>query len=352
MRRLVLTCGILMVAASRLAGQAPDVTDELIFRVLADVADFRYGEAIERGRQLLAPGTRLTPAQEIRLRTALAAAFYPDFDGDPRPDSALAQLDRVIRLAPDAQLPITLSWPGLDSLLEVSRARTFAVVLRSDADSLGVDGTGTLLTVVASRPASLRLDTRAVGTRSLQRQDASGERVASARLRVRAHDGRQVLLARGDYDLIVTAVDPTRGDSVQSVRRIIVDGSAPALLPPPVLDSARLQLERRDPHPWRTALLGAGFAVVTAVVAEGGRAEEPVRSAFAGDSRAGLVAIAALTAGAIAAWTDRDGVDREAVAFNAALRSAHERALAAALAENARRLDGHRVSVHLGPAGR
>lgn len=343
--RLVGVLGFLLPLAAR--AQSPEIVDALIQRVVADVADLRYADAIGRARELLRPGAALTPAQEIRLRTALAAAFYPDEEGEQRPDSALAQFDRVVRLAPDAELPITLAWPGLDSLLARSRARTFAVLLRAAADSFEVDGSGVPLGLVVSRPALLRLETRPVGGRALARHDATLDARATATLRLRAQDRQRLLLQHGDYDLVVTALDPARGDSVQYVRRLIVTGAPPALLPTPVLDSTRLRPERREPRPGRTALTGLLFGTVTLAIASGARAEEPVRSAFGVDGRSALVAAAAVTAGVMAAWTDRDGVDDEAVAFNAALRDAHERAVAAALAENARRLANHRVRVLL-----
>lgn len=350
---LALAVALLLAPISRADAQGTSVVDDLILRVISDVSDLRFSDAIARGREILLGGSALRPQQEVTLRIALAAAFFPDFGGAPQPDSALAQFDRVVRLAPDAELPIVLAWDGLDSLLQVARARTLAVVVRPSADSLTIGGERRAeVEVVATRAARYRLATRRVGGDLILTHSVSETPAATARLSLRADDGTQLFLEPGAHDLLVTAVDPARGDSTTVVRRIDVRGTRPALLVMPVLDSAQLQPEASPPRPIRTALTGLLFGGLTVVIANEARSAEPVRSAFAADTRAGLVGGAIVAAAIGAIWTGRHGRDEAAITYNAAVRDAHARSVEAAAAENTRRIAQYRATVTFAPEGR
>jgi len=328
--------------------QQPDPIDELIRRVVNSVNDLRYAEAIREGREILTAASSLRPMQEQTLRLYLAAAYYPESESEQMPDTALAQFERVLRLAPDADLPVVLAWPGLDSLFTVARSRVFSVALRPTVDSFVVIGTAPspVMPVVASRPARFRLSTRRIGGAEVTHSESSTPS-ARAELSLRAVDGSRVLLERGDYEMVVTAVDAERGDSAQVTHRIRVEGSAPALLPLTVLDSARIRAEEIKPRPWRTAAVGGAMALATFVVADGMRATGRIATETTSDSRAGLVGLSILGATAWAIWTDRSGTDQEAIDDNNALRALHEREVSAERSENARRLAAHRVTVRL-----
>lgn len=350
---LALTAALIIAPSGRAAAQGTSPVDELISRVVTDVGDLRFSDALTRGREILSAGAALRPQQEVTLRTAMAAAFFPDFGGEPQPDSALAQFDRVVRLAPDAEIPIVLAWDGLDSLLNIARARTFAVVVRPPTDTATVGGERRAeVEVVASRAARYSLATRRAGGSVTLTHSVSTTPAMSARLTLRADDGAQLLLEPGVHDLLVTAVDPVRGDSTTIARRINVTGPRPSLLAMPVLDSAQLQVEESPPRPFRTALTGLLFGGLTVVIANEARSGEPVRSAFAADTRAGLVGGAIVAAAIGAIWMGRDGRDEAAITYNTALRDAHARSVAAATAENARRIAQYRATVTFVPEGR
>lgn len=349
--RAALALSLLVAPLGATRAQNADPVDELIRAVLNDVGGLKFADAIRSGHAILGAASALHPAQEATLRFAMAAAFYPEFEGVQRPDSALAQLVRVVRVAPDAELPIVLAWPGLDSLFALARMRTLAVVMRPASDSFAVvNGAPVALPVIASRPVRFRLSTRRIGGAEVTHMESSTPS-ATVELSLRAADGGRVLLERGEYELIVTAIDAS-GDSVRYARRMQVDGAAPTLLPVPQLDSARLRPETRESHPWRTAAVGGGMALATFVIADGMRATGNIATATTSDSRAGLIGLSMLASTGWAIWKDRDGTDEDAVQANQAVRSLHERSVSAANAENARRLAAHRVTVKFVGEGR
>lgn len=349
---LGLVATLVGTSATRASAQGGPV-DDLILRVLSDVSDLRFGEALARGREILSAGATLRPAQEVALRIAMAAAFYPDVGGEPQPDSALAQFDRVVRIAPDAEIPIVLAWDGLDSLLTVARARTFAVVVRPPADSAAIGGTRQAeVEVVATREARYTLATRRVGGSVTHTHSVFTTPARAARMNLRADDGAQLVLEPGAHDLLVTAIDANGRDSLTVTRRIQVAGSRPALLARPMLDSAQLQPEVVKPRPIRTALTGLLFGGLTVIFANEARAGEPVRSAFPADDRAGIVGLGIVAAAIGAIWMGRDGRDESAITYNTALRDAHARAVAAADAENKRRLAEYRATITFAGEGR
>lgn len=351
--RFALVALVAVALPSRARAQEASIIAMQIDRVIADVSDLRYADAIAKGREILASRAALTRTQEVELRSALAAAFFPDVGGQQFPDSALAQFVAVIRLAPDAEVMPTLAWPGLDSLLNVARARTFAVVLRPEPDTLTLDGgTPATLRVLASRPARFALRTRPRGQGREVEHSSTAEPAADAALSLRAHDGERILLSAGPHELVVVAYDPVRGDSTVLLRRVEVQGNAPSLVALPVLDSTSLQPERREPRQLRTAMTGLLFAGASVAVAHAARADEPIRSTFAPDARASLVGVGIIAATLGAMWMDRDGVDDEAVRYNAALRDAHERAFEAATRENRRRLAGYKATLIFDGEGR
>lgn len=356
MRALLLALLFSLVALRPARAQTPqsDPVDALIRRVVNAVNDLRYTDAIREGRELLSAASSLRPQQEIRLRFALAAAYFPEAEGVQSPDAAVMQFERVLRIAPDAELPAVFAWSGLDSLFTIARARApLAAVIRPNVDSFALrgDSASPLIPVVASRPVRFRLSTRRIGGAEVTHSESSTPS-ARAELSLRAVDGGRVLLESGEYELLLTAVDPERGDTVRNVSRLRVEGAAPALTPVPMLDGARIRPETLTPHPWRIAAVGGVMSLATFVIADGMRATGRIATESTADSRAGLVGLSILGATGWAIWADRAGTDAEAVRLNAADRAVHEQKVTAVTKENARRLAAHRVTVQLIGGGR
>lgn len=173
--------------AQPLRAQSADPVDDLINRVIADVNDLRYADAIRRGNEVLTYTRTMRPAQYALLRTALAAAFYPEETVAQQPDSAIAQFVAGLKVLPDLSLPIELRWAGLDSLLAVARTRTLAVTVAMDEQALvGPDGRGSI-SVESSRPARFVLRTNSLGSAAVARQAATTSGATTASQIGRAH---------------------------------------------------------------------------------------------------------------------------------------------------------------------
>lgn len=331
----------------------PSPIDELIARVRADVNDLRYADAVRRGHDTFAAfGSQLRPAQVIALRSAMAAAFYPEEAQAQRPDSALAYLTMLVQAQPDVRLPIELRWDGLDSLLGVARTRTFAVVMRpSDSETLiGTDGRG-FVEVVSSRPATYRLRITGPMGAPVTLHDSTSTPEERSRLSFRAHDGRSALLSSGTYEFAVTAVDAT-GDSVTVRHRGEVTGSAPQLATLPVFDTTKIVRPTSKPRRVMPMLSTVFFAASTIGIATAARAEEPIRSAFGTDGRATLVAVAMIGAAVGSWWLDRGVHDPEIVKSNIEYRDAFRRQVSEVTAGNRDKVAAYRVTVRIEPEAR
>lgn len=352
LRSLVrLAFAVALAAPVTLAAQNPapataalSPLDELILKVESDLSDLRYAEAIRRGRELFGFTQSFTPAQEVRLRSALAAAYYPDEPEFQRPDSAVAQFVSLLRAVPDATIPIEMRWSGLDSLFDVAAARTHAVRIEPGAPQVlvGEAGRGTVR-VLASRPSRFRLRISPVAGGPARLHDSTSTAERSATLSFRALAGRNVLLAPGEYELAVVAIDPVTRDSVVLRRTARVEGAALALVPAPVFDASTLRPEKK-PASWiKTIALSAGAAALTIVggelflAASGEEGDEELVAAVGG---VGLI-VGGLTALAV----HRSKADPAAAAANVELRAAHRRAVDAADAENQRRYATYQVTV-------
>lgn len=348
MTRLALALVALLVAAVPVTAQQGDPVEDLLRRVVNDVNDLRYADALRAGRELLGAGS-LRAAQEVRLRLALAAAHFPEDGGTPLPDSAVAQFERVLQLAPDAELPVVLAWPGLDSLLRVARQRVLTLAVRGAADSLAVGREGVTLTLVTSRDVHLRLSTRRRDGRIEVLHDEAATSSRRAVLTLYALRDGIPLLAAGEHELTIAATDPLRGDTARLVRRILVEGAPPALEPTPVLDSTRLVPERVPAARGRVALSGAAFALATVGVSAALRGGGEISRVRGADARAMLVGGGIVAATTWAVSRETTGTDERAVRANADLVAEHQRATARVSASNARLLNAYRVTVRWQP---
>lgn len=336
----------LTVAAQDAAPAAPTLSplDELILRVESELSDLRYAEAIRRAHEIFGFTRAFTPEQEVRLRSAVAAAFYPEEPEFQRPDSAITQFVALLRAVPDAAIPIEMRWSGLDSLFTVAAARTHAVRIEPSAPQVLVAdaGRGTV-SVLASRPSRfrLRLTPAAGGPSVLHDSTTTPDRRAT--LIYRALAGRTVLLAPGDYELAVVAIDPATGDSVTVRRAARVDGTALALLPTPVFDESKLRPEQKRPSWWKTIAVSVGAVAVTAV---GGGLFLALSGEEGDEELTAAVSLVSLGVGGLTAFAiHRPKDDPAAAAANVELRAAHRRAVDAAAAENQRRYSTYQVTV-------
>lgn len=344
---LVLALGVAATGAHAQAAPAPggrDVQAEPLDLMREDLRERRYAQVIARGNDLLGSSRAFSLAEQMLLWQVMAAAYYPSDVSAQQPDSARLPLDALVRLAPDVTLRRDVSWSGLDSLLERSRAGVFAVVARPQAEySIALDEPAAI-TVVATRPARFRLTSISTATGVAVVHDSS-QAARSASLRLRAHDGLRPLLTNGDHLLQVIAIDVSTGDSTIITRRARArsTGAVSAAPVPPFIPPSTVQVSGAR----RGAMLAGGlaFAGATVAIAQGARAGEPIRSGFAADSRAMIVGVAMLGAAVTGLFIDK-GRERPAdEAEIARARAAYDRRIAAAAADARERAGRFRVTL-------
>lgn len=330
-----------------LAAAQDRTLDARVESVVNAVANLQNAEAIQLGTSLLASNPALSEAQELRLRTAIAAAYYPDEEAGQQADAAVLQLSAILTRIPDARLPIELRWAGLDSLLEVARSRTFAVRLSYDEEQVlvGPDARGSV-SLVATRPAQFHLSITPVGNTAAMPQDSTATADTRATLRFRALDGRRPLLAPGGYRMVVTAREAGQPPRVVASRDVQVAGSALVLIAPPTYQdpTAGVKTRRRFwPSMGVGALAGVAVGALAALGAQAqGEAEDEDVQAGIGNLALGT----ALVTGTIvwrpwrnsAAHLNREALER------------HRRAVDAADTENQRRVENYRVELRIAPA--
>lgn len=327
--------------------------DDLIGRVRSDVNNLAYADAVRRGNEVFAFARSMRLDQMIALRGIMASAFFPEEREAQRPDSALKHLVELVKLQPDVALPVEIRWSGLDSLLEVARARTFAVQMRPAQEDVlvGTEGRGTV-TVIASRPARYRLRIRALPSGAPVTHDSTLTPNTEGQLTYRGHDGKTALIAAGQYEVLLTAIDATTGDSVVLRHEATATGTAPTMVPMPVFDTTLLKSDMSKPPRVRTVLTSVVFATATFMIASSARAGEPIASAYSTDGRATLVGVAILGAAVGSFWLDKGVVSVENLQSNMAVRATYRKALTDAEAENRRRIAEYRVTMKIRPEAR
>ena len=349
---LALVLGV-AVRGPRLGAQArPALGAAPIERVREDVLQHRYADAIRRGNEVLGSARAMTLEQRVVLWQMMAAAYYPPNADAQRPDSALLQLDALVRVAPDATLPPDVSWAGLDTLLEKARAWVFAVVARPQVENV-MRGTSepAYITVVATRPTRFRLTTvsRATGVEVVH--DTIGPQT-QAQLRLRAHDGRGPLWETGEYELRVTAYDAASLDSAIITHDATASASAlsaatkmSAFVPPAM---TTVSMARRG----TMIATGLAFAGVTFAIASQARASGPIRSTFRTDQRAMVVGSAMLGAAIAGLFLDRGKQRPSRAADIVRARAEYEARVAAAADAYRARIAKYRVVLQIEPESR
>lgn len=316
----------------------PTPTEALLIQLRELVDAFEYREAVQLGANNAELIGRMRVDQlETYLILTAAANFPPDADSLQNREFALSALESLVRLKPDARIPVELSWDGLDALLNYAASRVFSVAVRpvSDYDLSGPEAKG-YVTVVASRPTDFRLITLANGTEVIYEQDSVRTGML-AQLSFRIHDGARRLLPPGEVEFRVVARDVSTGDSTEVRFGALVTGDSPPPQALPVLDSALLLPVREPPRRASSVRTGIFYALVTGAIATAARAQEPLRSSFAIDARAFGVSAAMIGVAIAAAVRDTGRPLPQNVIVNDRIRSDHAAAVAAAVAENQRR---------------
>lgn len=338
MTRLLFTraAAALLVAAvvgtTPARAQANDRVSQLVSIARTALDDLEYGRAVSACRLALQqPG--LSSQQRIEILKVMAAAQFPNDPDAYRPDSAKVTLRALVKADMDATFPRGLGWRGLDSLLNVVKGTVLAVAVAPQAEQrvTGGDGTWTL-----PFRSTVDAEWRLVAERNGVTVPLATARGVTGALSVPALKDRAPLLAAGDWSLVVTARTPSDSESVKFTGTFATDSLAFVALP--TFDSTRVKPEVAAPIKGKAVLYGLLLGGATAAIANGVRAEDPVRSAYSADGRAMGVAAGLAVGASLAMVLDKGRPLPANAEANAALRKEHAQQLAEASAENDRRL--------------
>jgi hypothetical protein len=339
-----------LLPAQQPASVGDSPAQDLITRAKEALNNLNYDVANTLGKSVLTQ-PRLRSEQRVAALQVVAAAYFPnpaDGEGVIQSDSALHYLQLAARLRPDVPLATDIRWPGLDSLFRVARERTFAsIAIPPDESSLvGTEGRS-YLEVISTRPAFVRVLTAPRDSSQFALHDSSGP-TERARLGLRAHNGRDALLAVGEHIMLIEVAD-ARSASRDTLRfRMEVQGDVtPMLARIPVFDSSTL-LPDRQPRKLGKGIVGAiVFGGATLAMAQFARAREPIPSAFPTDGRSRMIAFL-LAAGGVAGGLADKGVPLPGnSAANTILLAQHAAAVREAEDANRMAVSAYRLSIRI-----
>jgi len=329
------------------AQQTASVMDDILKRAEDALNDLNYASAISFAKQVVDVGPKATPTQRARALFVIGAANYPE--GEPTLQHraiALATFKQLVASNFDLEIPQTIRWAGLDSILAEAKRTTFAIAMTSVAEQIVTGPAGQAeVKVRASRPATFRLTVSPTGGGApLVTDSLSGS--AEGTLHFPTMRNQQPIFTTGDYDVLVTAADPQSSDTTST--RYIAHITAPELTfakIPVAIDSSRLQFERSGRYGAKGIFVGALVAGGIYAFSNVVRADTAVKRVVPADSKGMGVAVAAGAAVIIASFMDKGRRIPGAIAANQRLRTDLGTAIRAAEAENANRIATYHTTI-------
>ncbi|MES2304509.1 MAG: hypothetical protein V4558_03340 [Gemmatimonadota bacterium] len=237
--------------------QGDDPTQDLLTTGRRSFDDLNYHAADSIARLTLGlPGLRRN--QRLQALQLAAASRFPAGEREQFGDSAMAALRALVRVAPTAPLPRTMTWRGLDSLLAFARRTTFGANA-SVPDSAVISGVSGTLTfeAFATRPAAFTLRVVRAGDPSIGELVDSVGPTERGTLRFAPVVTDQPHYASGAYRVVITAIEPESGDRILLSYRMTLQ-TPPVQLQsvPQALDATTLRPERTAPARARSVISG------------------------------------------------------------------------------------------------
>lgn len=344
--RRSITLGVTIAIAWAATGSAQQRSpaDDLAASARNALNDLEYQRADSIARSLLALGERLNDEDRIQAYQLLAAASYPEEQAAQHLESAVQHLTQLLRLDPAAAMSRTITWPGLDSLLENTRRSTFAVRVVPVVDTVRAgQGATDLFQIRATRPArfTLAADDERGAVVELDRRGP----VDQAVLAITALDGDEPILPSGNYTFSITAQDPILQEQVEFAFDVRVDAENLDLMRVPVaLDSSSFRPEETVPHRGRNALIGVALGATTALAATTfARSDQlgGVSSSGRAYAAAGVMTLGAL----VGAFLEKPKPIPENIAYNAQVRADFAQSVQSATTTNRARRREYRVTI-------
>ncbi len=347
MRCLALWATALALSVGMASAQSQSPVAELLVQGHNALNDLDYERAESVGRSILGIGERATRSEQADACRLIAAAFFPEELALQNRDSALHYLADLIRLTPNADIPTEISWPGLDSLLGVTRKHTFALWASPVNDSIvpGVDAEA-LFDVAVSHPSHLVLSATPENSDSPILLDSVGP-VMQATLRLQILDGDTPVLESGRHELVIvaSAVNSSRTTSTSFTADVSVPRLELAEVPS-TPDQTLLLPEQTKPKRARNALMGVGLGTTTALLANTFRGSGPVAD-LPTDGRAYAIGATVSVTAIVMALLERPSPIPENITYNEQLWADFYQSVRHAQAENERRRDTFRATVRI-----
>jgi len=331
-------------AAWPVVGQDASPIDQLISRAQRALDDLDYPRAQTIARTLLAMEGEATAAQRVTGLQLMVAALYPEEAAARQPDSVRRYLRELVLAGPDIEVPRTVSWPGLDSLLADTRRSTFA--LWSSPEGTYAPGADDVIAigVTASRPAWFRLAAVADGSPDTITLDVAGPS-STATLRVRTVVDDRPVLVWGRYALLVIGTDTLSGRDMQLRFAATVDAPPFQLLEiPAALDSSALLPERGARRTQRNLLVGIGLGAATAFAATLFAGSDDV-AATSSPTSAYAVGVGMTVGALLGVFTNRGPRLTDNVEHNRRLEEQFREDVRRLQAENAARRSAYRATI-------
>lgn len=339
-----------MALAAPLSAQQNDPIQALATNAQAALDRLDYVAARDIARTLLEVGEASDRETEVLALQLLSAALYPEEESQQNESEARSVLERLIRTGPDAHVPASMSWPGLDDLLTQTRMGVLALFVDAPASTQlqGIEAE-LALRVRTTRPARLSMSVvRGGGTDPIILASAGNATDVVLRTKPASPEGGGLL--PGSYTMIVEARDQSTTQTESRRFTMEIEGPAFEGIADPVFDEARLLPTRSEGRSWPGLAVGVGLGALTAIAATTLGAQDPASQAGS-DNRAFVVAgsLSLATLAAVVMDGGRDLPDNRA--HNDALRAAHERSVRSARLENARRARELQYVITLEPIG-
>jgi hypothetical protein len=342
---------LLYLSMPSLHAQARSPVQDLLANARGALNDLRYADADSISQVVLAY-PQLRRIDRIQALQIAAGALYPEQAATQQRDRAVSTLAQLVRIAPAAGLPREVTWVGLDELFREVLRDTFGAsatvrernVITGPSEALEID-------VVASRPASFYLTAVRQGGRPVLLDSLGGAQ--RGRLRVLTLTESRARFQTGNYELVVTAIDPVRPDTILIRYDAVVEAPLLDLVSiPDRFDSSLLLPELTRPKR-ALGIIGGVLVAAGTIIASSVLREAELQEVQKRDGRAVSLAIVlgGVTAGGV--WLlDRGAPIPKNVAANRAAREGFNKSVIAAKTINEERIRAYQAQITINPEAR
>ncbi|HYC49921.1 MAG TPA: hypothetical protein VEB19_02310 [Gemmatimonadaceae bacterium] len=308
LRRVAITVGILALATpaaaqvQQAAGSSTPI-DQVLLLAQQAYDDLNYARADSVARSVLAVSIPITSRQRTQALMIIVASAFPEEVEMQKPTLARGTLRELVRNRIDLKFPSTLTWPGLDSLVEAVRRTTFGMQVSGDSiQALVGPDAHAVLRVRSTLPGRFQYSVVTGPNDSVIVFDSIAV-TTNGQLRIPAMRGERPTMPAGVYTVVVSGTDSATADMVTF--RYPVRVEAPQLefiRIPASIDSSKLLPERAKRFGYKSlipALLvgGGAYALSTMLQPQEGSIGNTISVDSKGMAVGGGMALVTIVAG-------------------------------------------------------